>query len=146
MSTINVFNSSENSSVLYDPNEESVIWHALKYLCMFFGNHGIWITVILGCLGNGLCLVVFARRKQFKPNDVFIITLAALDFTFCGANAVYYHLRGDVTVKSEIDCTVENSLYHFLIPATCLTLLAITMDRYFAVFKILEHRAHATIR
>ncbi|XP_052828200.1 cholecystokinin receptor type A [Octopus bimaculoides] len=101
--------------------------YSVEYMLGFF--------VIVGVLGNGLAICVFARKKEKLPHTIFIITLAFTDFLTCSIVvplAIYMiHMRFET--NSEILCKVYFFLITSNVPFSAFIMVAIAVERYLSV-------------
>lgn len=90
---------------------------------------------ILGILGNGLAIYVFARNTHALPSTIFILTLAGIDFTTCLVTIPFTITMEMMDFKVSQDEVCK--LYHFLIsttiPFSAFMMVAIAVDRYFCI-------------
>ena len=96
----------------------------------------IALFALVGIVGNVPILIVYSRRKEKKASNTFIKILAVLDLLVCTSVMPYsvmyeYHL-----VTSDIACRLFESLRHFAVMSSNVTLVAIALERYIAVCRI----------
>ncbi|XP_025096379.1 G-protein coupled receptor 54-like isoform X1 [Pomacea canaliculata] len=97
---------------------------------------GLWTSIIVvGALGNGLVIYTMGRHGERSATNCYIINLAVSDFAvltvvvpFTMAMFTSYDWLYGVVM-----CKVTVYLIYVMLQATCLTLTAMTIDRYFAI-------------
>lgn len=93
------------------------------------------LFVVVGVLGNGVAMCVFARKKEKLPHTIFILTLAITDFLTCSVvipMAIFF-IHSNYLTDSDLLC----KLYHFFItsnvPFSAFIMVAISVERYISV-------------
>ena len=107
----------------------------------------MWVTAVLGLLGNSLLLGVFSQRGAVKVHDILIGTLALLDLLHCLINIVVNWVPVEVQRRllgPQVSCVVSHSLYNFVSLSSFLTIIDITLERLLAVCRVMFHRVHVT--
>lgn len=102
----------------------------LQVLCVY-----VAVLAVIGAIGNAMILVVYSKRKDRRPTNVFIRALAGLDLCVCIVVMPYsivyeYHL-----VTSEFACKLCELTRHFNVSMSNLTLVAVAAERYVAICK-----------
>ncbi|RUS91764.1 hypothetical protein EGW08_000472, partial [Elysia chlorotica] len=99
----------------------------------------IWgIIVVIGALGNTIVIFTMCRRGRGIPRtatNCYIINVALADLAFILivvplTTAAYV---SDEWVYGEVMCKFQNYIIYVTLLSTCLTLTAMTIDRYFAI-------------
>ncbi|KAK3803752.1 hypothetical protein RRG08_029680 [Elysia crispata] len=99
----------------------------------------IWgIIVVIGALGNTIVIFTMCRRGRGIPKtatNCYIINVALADLAFILivvplTTAAYV---SDEWVYGEAMCKFQNYIIYVTLLSTCLTLTAMTIDRYFAI-------------
>ncbi|KAK3591906.1 hypothetical protein CHS0354_005119 [Potamilus streckersoni] len=101
-----------------------------------------WLAVMLtvfalvGTFSTLPVLVVYFGKRETLATNTFIKVLAILDMMVCSMIIPYTVVFEFQVVTSDFTCRTFEFLRHFAISASNLTLVAIAVERYFAVCKI----------
>ncbi|GFO11666.1 orphan G-protein coupled receptor 54 [Plakobranchus ocellatus] len=99
----------------------------------------IWgIIVVIGALGNIIVIFTMCRRSKGFPRtatNCYIVNVALADLAFILivvplTTAAYV---SDEWIYGEVMCKLQNYIIYVTLLSTCLTLTAMTIDRYFAI-------------
>ncbi|XP_053395949.1 G-protein coupled receptor 54-like [Mercenaria mercenaria] len=107
----------------------------------------VWgILVVLGALGNALVIYTLIRHGGKNAANYFIINLAISDFTFIVIvvpfTATLYALPA--WIFGDGMCKITMYMIYVTLHATCLTLMAMSIDRYYAIVYALKSRSWRT--
>ncbi|CAH1635702.1 unnamed protein product [Spodoptera littoralis] len=101
------------------------------------------IMLLLAVLGNTLVIwIVLAHRRMRTVTNCFLVNLAFADLlmaTLNGAPNFIFLVTADWPFGS-VTCTASNFTANLTVSAGVFTLVAITVDRYVAIVKPLQHR------
>ena len=100
------------------------------YLCVFS---------LIGIFGNIPVLIVYFHKKEQTASNTFIKALAILDLMVCTLLMPYTIVYELHLVRSDVICRSFEFIRHFIVMSSCLTLVAIGIERYIAVCR-LTHR------
>ncbi|OWF49433.1 galanin receptor type 2-like [Mizuhopecten yessoensis] len=96
----------------------------------------IWaLLVITGTIGNGIVIYILSRYGERTVTNIYVINLAFSDLTFIvivlPITAIHFVIP--TYMFGEALCRISIYLIYVTLHATCLTLMAMTIDRYFAI-------------
>ncbi|KAL3842443.1 hypothetical protein ACJMK2_020459 [Sinanodonta woodiana] len=91
---------------------------------------------LVGTFSTLPVLIVYFRKKETLTMNTFIKVLALVDMMVCSMIIPYTVVFEFQVVTSDFTCRTFEFLRHFAISASNLTLVAIAVERYFAVCKI----------
>ncbi|CAB3250765.1 unnamed protein product [Arctia plantaginis] len=101
------------------------------------------IMLLLAVVGNTLVIwIVLAHRRMRTVTNCFLVNLAMADLlmaTLNGAPNFIFLVTADWPFGA-ITCTASNFTANLTVSAGVFTLVAITVDRYVAIVKPLQHR------
>ncbi|GAB1599561.1 adenosine receptor A2a-like, partial [Argonauta hians] len=99
------------------------------------------VVAALTVLGNAAVLLVFVRHPQLRtPSNYYIVSLAVADL-LVGLLAIPFAVLGHVGLPRDFNvCLFMNSLLMLLCTASILSLVALTVDRYWAIFKPFHYK------
>lgn len=102
----------------------------LEYICL-----AVYLTVcsFVGILGNIPVLIVYFHKRDQMVSNTFIKVLAILDLSVCMLIMPYTMIYELHMVSSDVACRLFEFLRHFVIAASNITLVAISVERYIAV-------------
>lgn len=102
----------------------------LEYICL-----AVYLTVcsFVGILGNIPVLIVYFHKRDQMVSNTFIKVLAILDLLVCMLIMPYTMIYELHMVSSDVACRLFEFLRHFVIAASNITLVAISVERYIAV-------------
>ncbi|XP_064614115.1 G-protein coupled receptor 54-like [Liolophura sinensis] len=109
----------------------------------------VWAVLILvGVVGNGLVIFTLLKQGDRTATTYYIINLAIADFAFIAVvvpfTCTLYALPD--WVFGEHMCKFINYMVYVTLHATCLTLTAMTIDRYFAIVHPLSSITRRTLK
>ncbi|XP_070210948.1 G-protein coupled receptor 54-like [Littorina saxatilis] len=111
--------------------------------------HALWVSIIvLGALGNGLVIYTMGRHGERSATNCYIINLAVSDFavlTIVVPFTIAMFTSFD-WLYGETMCKATVYLIYVTLQATCLTLTAMTIDRYFAIVHPIASLKDRTLR
>lgn len=123
-----------NSSGIYDGEEVDI--NKKYYLNIIVPI--LWsLIIIFGVLGNGLIIYIILKRRLYKNSctNCYIINVAIADLCFtliCVPITMSAYIYKE-WIFGEFMCQFENLLIFSSVQAACLTLTAMTIDRYCAI-------------
>ncbi|CAF1086748.1 unnamed protein product [Adineta steineri] len=121
-----------SSDEIYDNNENNLNLFS-KILTVII----LVCICTLGVIGNLVVLIVaFRKRKYRHVTNCYIINLAITDLLFLLISVpltAYLGLTNKWILNGFVSCRVHIYLAHVLLQATCYTLAAMSIDRYFYV-------------
>lgn len=89
---------------------------------------------LIGLPGNFIVIAVYSKKTLTTSTIIFILALAAVDFTFCITVPIYiYHTVTKFTSPNLTLCRIFYFSAYFAVYASILLCVAIAVDRYFAV-------------
>lgn len=99
------------------------------------------LVALATIVGNMFVLMVFVRFASLRtPSNYYIISLAVADF-LVGLLAIPFAILGHVGLPRDFNvCLFMNSLLMLLCTASILSLVALTVDRYWAIFKPFHYK------
>ncbi|XP_073952889.1 tachykinin-like peptides receptor 86C isoform X2 [Choristoneura fumiferana] len=112
-------------------------WGQLAWLMIFA------IMLLLAVLGNTLVIwIVLAHRRMRTVTNCFLVNLAIADLLMATLNGApnFVFLVTAHWPFGAITCTASNFTANLTVSAGVFTLVAITVDRYVAIVKPLQHR------
>nr|AKQ63059.1 orphan G-protein coupled receptor 54 [Platynereis dumerilii] len=96
----------------------------------------LWgLIIIVGLLGNGLVVYVMLRYGERQTTNCYIVNLAFTDLAFvlvCVPFTMLHYIY-PLWPLGQFMCKFTLYMTYVLVGATCLTLTAMTVDRYFAI-------------
>ncbi|XP_074658675.1 G-protein coupled receptor 54-like [Tubulanus polymorphus] len=96
----------------------------------------IWsLLVVIGALGNGLVIYVIVMHHERKVTYTYIVNLAITDFAFlvvCVPFTMTFYVLPQ-WIFGETMCKLVMYVIYVTVMSTCLTLTAMTVDRYAAI-------------
>ncbi|XP_062586310.1 neuropeptide Y receptor type 6-like [Saccostrea cucullata] len=103
---------------------------SLEYILL-----AVYLTVcsFVGILGNVPVLIVYFHKRDHAVSNTFIKVLAILDLLVCTLIMPYTMIYELHMVSSDVACRLFEFLRHFVISASNITLVAISVERYIAV-------------
>ena len=125
--------------------EKTLVGSYTRSIPEVMARYMMWSTTAMAVVGNILLLIVFAQRKAIKVHDMLIATLACLDLVHASMNILMNILPESVKTYNPLAfCYFSHFMYHYVLLASCFTLVEITIDRLLAICSVLFHRIHAT--
>ncbi|XP_048099427.1 KISS1 receptor b isoform X1 [Alosa alosa] len=105
------------------------------------------LIMLLGLLGNSLVIYVVAKQQQMKTvTNIYIVNLATTDILFLVCcvpfTATLYPLPS--WVFGDFMCRLVNYLQQVTAQATCITLSAMSVDRFYVTVYPLQSLHHRT--
>ncbi|XP_063628084.1 tachykinin-like peptides receptor 86C [Cydia splendana] len=117
-------------------------WGQLAWFMVFA------IMLMLAVLGNTLVIwIVLAHRRMRTVTNCFLVNLAIADLLMATLNGVpnFVFLVTAHWPFGAITCTASNFTANLTVSAGVFTLVAITVDRYVAIVKPLQHRLSRSV-
>ncbi|XP_055519925.1 G-protein coupled receptor 54-like [Leucoraja erinacea] len=107
------------------------------------------LLMLVGLVGNSLVVYVVSTRRQLRTaTNCYIVNLATTDIIFLVCcvpfTATLYPLTS--WVFGDAMCKLVNYLQQVTVQATCITLMAMSMDRCYATVYPLQSLRHRTPR
>ncbi|XP_071140199.1 galanin receptor type 2-like [Mytilus edulis] len=96
----------------------------------------VWsLIIVIGAIGNGLVIYIMLRYGERSVTNVYIVNLAFADLMFIlfVVPATLIHIVIPTWILGNIICKFSNYMIYVTLHATCLTLSAMTVDRYHAI-------------
>ena len=93
------------------------------------------ILMVMGIFGNALVLIVYINRRNRTTAHIFIMYLASIDLMACAVIHPYviYKLFNNYSQTWVVACKIFEFIVHANLGLSALTLLAIAVDRFFAI-------------
>lgn len=122
-----------DKDILWKLNSEKVI-HLLPVILFIF------ITVVVGLVGNSLVCYIYSFRLRRSPSRYFILFLAFLDLISClvGAGSELSDLFQPYVFKATWSCKILRFGLSFTIISASFTLICVAFDRYYKVCRPLK--------
>ncbi|XP_039750556.1 tachykinin-like peptides receptor 86C [Pararge aegeria] len=112
-------------------------WGQLAWFVVFA------VMLLLAVLGNTLVIwIVLAHRRMRTVTNCFLVNLAVADLLMATLNGApnFVFLVTAHWPFGSVTCTASNFTANLTVSAGVFTLVAITVDRYVAIVKPLQHR------
>lgn len=96
----------------------------------------VWsLIIITGAIGNGLVIYILFRFGERSVTNVYIVNLAFADLMFIifVVPATLIHKVTPTWILGDVICRFSTYMIYVTLHATCLTLSAMTIDRYHAI-------------
>lgn len=109
----------------------------------------VWILIIvIGAIGNGSVIYVMLRFGERSVTNVYIVNLAFADLMFIVfvVPATLIHMVVPSWILGNIICKFSNYMIYATLHATCLTLSAMTVDRYHAIVNPIDSMSWRSTR
>lgn len=91
----------------------------------------VTILMVLGIIGNVHVLVVYAFRMKPSNHRIFILVLAAIDFTTCvvGMPFILVDLRHPLTFTLTAACKILRFINYFIASSSFMLMVVIAAER-----------------
>ncbi|OWR55678.1 neuropeptide receptor A33, partial [Danaus plexippus plexippus] len=112
-------------------------WSQLAWFILFAS------MLLLAVIGNTLVIwIVLAHRRMRTVTNCFLVNLAVADLLMATLNGApnFVFLVTAHWPFGSVTCTASNFTANLTVSAGVFTLVAITVDRYVAIVKPLQHR------
>ncbi|KAJ8314033.1 hypothetical protein KUTeg_008594 [Tegillarca granosa] len=93
------------------------------------------IIIIVGSIGNGLVIYTLGKNGEMTPTNCYVINLAIADLTFIVIVVPFTTVAIILPewIFGDGMCKIVHYMMYVSIHATCLTLTAMTVDRFHAI-------------
>ncbi|XP_071158633.1 galanin receptor type 1-like isoform X1 [Mytilus edulis] len=123
------------SSILMTTGNDSKIQQPLPIEAVVLVS-SVWsLIIVTGAIGNGLVLYILFRFGERSVTNVYVINLAFADLMFIifVVPATLVHIVIPTWILGDAVCKLSTYMIYVPLHATCLTLSAMTIDRYHAI-------------
>uniref|UniRef100_A0A336K3G4 CSON002393 protein n=1 Tax=Culicoides sonorensis TaxID=179676 RepID=A0A336K3G4_CULSO len=126
------------SSCLFShPRFELPFYQQLIWICLFSA------MLVVAISGNAIVIwIVLAHRRMRTVTNYFLLNLSLADLLMSTLNCVFnfiFMLNSDWPFGA-IYCTINNFIANVSVASSVFTLCVITLDRYIAIVRPLQHR------
>lgn len=90
---------------------------------------------IMGMLGNSTVIIIYSKKKDFRPSECFILSIASVDFCFSFLSLLLWIL-GFFSANTE---TINSMLITFVIYYSLYLIFWVSFNRYIAVIKPIDY-------
>ena len=90
---------------------------------------------IMGMLGNSTVIIIYSKKKDFRPSECFILSIASVDFCFSFLSLLLWVL-GFFSANTE---TINSMLITFVIYYSLYLIFWVSFNRYIAVIKPIDY-------
>ena len=93
-----------------------------------------WSISFIGILGNILVLLIYKRRQEKSPSEIFIVTMSILDIAMCFSSIFFTAAKDFLFPKNcFLFCSAGNVAFDSVNTASSILTFIICINRYFAV-------------
>ncbi len=93
-----------------------------------------WSICFIGILGNILVLLIYQRRLEKSPSEVFIVVMACLDVSMCSCTFFFTAFQKSLFPRNcFLFCVAGNFAFDAINTASSVLTFVICINRYFAV-------------
>ena len=90
---------------------------------------------IAGMIGNSTVIIIYTKKKDFRPSECFILSIAFIDFCFSFLSLLLWIL-GFFSANTD---TINSMLITFVIYYSLYLIFWVSFNRYIAVIKPIEY-------
>ena len=98
---------------------------------------------LFGIVGNSTVIIIYLRKKDFRPSECFILSLALIDFCFSLISIIFWLLHLLLGLSFE---ALNSSVYTFVTFYSLYLVFWMSFNRYIAVVKPLDYMQIFTAR